>query len=413
MKNYLFYFCIAVLSLFATTSCGNKPGEEEGETTVTEDKANIQLSFDRMNSMMDRAKSSVLFNLITEPAKDTGYWYDYVGENQGDYNYNYDTYEYYYVGQGNGEYVREFYDYGTYWDLSAFMYQTFDLAENINRQFNFEDDFDKEDDFQFPFAKYKGQYVWNKSTKNWTKNTSDIVSILFPESEKIENNNCELAITEYADKRCALFEDLHIFLPTKLKGYFKKDSKELIGFDVTSDFTSNGIPTSVNGKVYAQPFNMAFSFAQEAETRYNASFSIVDEEKAENNLSISGKMYIKNAVLNWEEAFDDNYINQINFTLTQEKLSIEGIVDATDTDWDNADAFNNSWNLKVKWNGKEIGELRAKEVNDGFYLYIYYKDGTSENTSLYYDQLIAHVEKLFLFEEQLYSVGKNRILAKK
>ncbi len=248
---------------------------------------------------------------------------------------------------------------------------------------------------------------YNNTAGTWSKSSSDVCRILFPESDRQANNNCELTLSEYTDKSVNLFGD-NWYFPTRVKAYFKKDNNTLIDIDATADFNANGVPITADATLYAKPFKTTVTFRTESTTRYSASVKIVDEDVAVNNLSVSGKVTLKNGISTWDD-IDDNALNAITFTVTQEKLTIEGAVDPTagTDDWDTELGFNRDWSLIVKYDGEEVGTLRAREVNDEMYLFIYYKDDTSENTSIYYNQLIKHLEELFSFD------GKNSLIAKK
>jgi hypothetical protein len=306
------------------------------------------------------------------------------------------------VGAGNGEYNWTY--AGKYWGASDFVeFVTDNLCEKIDKQFGFGDDIgnDFDSDRRFNFSKYKGLFTWNNSSQQWDKTSNNSFLARFPEKENSANNNCEIAITDYTDKSCDI-EGSVTWLPTKIKAYFKKDGTQLIDIDATADYTGYGIPKSVSAKLYAKPFNMEANLIQTTSSRYSASISIQDETLAENNLSVECTVNLSRGISNYED-FDDVFnndegVNNLSFTIRQEKLALAGTVDIKTLNRYNNPTIteiNDCFNVKVQYNNREIGSLRVREINDSKYIYIYYKDDTSENTEIYYDTLISHLEDLF------------------
>jgi hypothetical protein len=451
------------------TACTNNivyQGEDEySNTTLEEDKANIQASIDRINDMFDNARNSVLFNLSYEEKEDwwyrydryggdytyesggyvnvgsgkgdyemkTYYSYDYAGAGYGSYNYNNSTGEYVYAGAGKGSYNRgsayQYYDYvgyengsyaweegkyvyvgsgkgeytreyeGTYWAESEFInFLGEQLSKKFDKQFDIE--YNTRESNRFNFSLYKGKYTWNYAAQQWNKTAGASFLAQFPEVKTSSTNNCELALTDYTDKSCSI-EGETTYLPTKVKGYFSKDNAKLIDIDFVADYNNYGIPKSASITAYAKPFTMKGSFTQETSSRFSASVSITDENKAVNNLSIEAKVIMSRSISNYDDlddAFDgDNGINSVTFTITQEKLAFVGSIDLKtirqhDFDDMTAAEINDCGSIKVQYNGKNVADLKVREVSGDKLLYIYYKDGTSENTEIYYDQLVAHLE---------------------
>jgi hypothetical protein len=466
------FFAVLIATASFATSCIDKD-DEEIVTTVEEDKANIQASFDRISAMFDNVRNSSLFSLVF--AEEEYYLYSYVGESKGDYSwqmgagyvyvgegkgdydetsffggYNYvregnGSYiyspdgEYIYVGSGNGDYEPLYYthyewvgegkgsytyDSGKYahvgagngaytrnqgkeWGTSDFIDFTGNILEKLDDKFDLgkslEDGIDN--DRRFNFATLNGKYVYNNGTKDWDYSSNNSFLAVFPDKENSSNNNCELALTDYTDKSCDI-EGKTTYLPTKIKAYFKKDNTAMIDIDVTADYTQHGIPTSTNAKVYAKPLNIEAGFKQEAAARYSASISIKDETDEVNNLSIACTLNLSKDIDNSKDLSDifdngDGAVNSLSFTVTQEDLTLTGVADIKMLSTYNNPSIaeiNNCINIKVQYNGEEIGELKIHDIGGEKYAWLYYKDGTSENTEIYYEKLIDHIEKLFAFD---------------
>ncbi|MDR1119748.1 MAG: hypothetical protein LBM08_02390 [Dysgonamonadaceae bacterium] len=465
------FFAVLIATASFATSCTDKD-DEDIVTTVEEDKANIQASFDRISAMFDNVRNSSLFSLVFaeeeyfrynwvgagkgdyswqmgaggvyvgegngdyEPHYNTYYtWvgegngsytrdndnFVYVGAGNGDYNeikqiswyehvgagngsYTYDSGKYAHVGVGNGEYTRT---QGKEWGASDFIDFTGNILEKLDDKFDLgksiEDGIDN--DRRFNFATLKGKYVYNNSTKSWENSSNNSFLAVFPDKENSSNNNCELALTDYTDKSCDI-EGKTTYLPTKIKAHFKKDNTSMIDIDVTANYTQYGIPTSTNAKVYAKPLNIEAGLKQEAAARYSASISIKDETAEVNNLSIACTLSLSKDIDNSKDLSDifDNgngAVNSLSFTITQENLKLTAIADIKTLSTSSNPSIveiNNCVNIKVLYNDKEIGELKMDEIDGEKYARLYYKDGTSENTEIYYEKLIDHIEKLFAFD---------------
>jgi hypothetical protein len=369
-------------------SCIKEGDDEVIPTTVAEDKVNIQASFDRVEALIRNAKNGSLYKFGEEfidyqEKEVTEYWYNYVGQGKGSYAYDYTTGKY--VPSSGGGYERG----GSYSWTSSYISEFVELLGD-----KLEDvvDIDPiERDRRFNLASFAGTYTWNNSGEKWDKTSNTFILAKFP-AKKGGTGNCEVALTEYADQECDI-EGKKTYLPTKAKAYFKKDGVNLVTADIAASYTTYGIPQQVTASVYASPLKIEGSLKQESASKYSAAVSIVDEGAADNNLAITGEVNLSNSISKYDD-FDDLDVNTLSFTLKQSDLEIRGTVDVkrldaiskpTDSD------INSCVNLVVFYRGQTTGTLSIADD----YLYINYKDGTRENTSVYYDSFVDAVEKMF------------------
>lgn len=453
------YPALAVLFFIPIFTSCNPENEQEPTTTVEEDKANIQTSFDRISTISqsfidgdlykfgeefldiheeyhpyynyyyvgtgngdylrdfyeqkaggEYTRGNAYYNYVGPGGDYTQiynyetnqyvytytpgqgnymlyYEYNYVGEGNGNYTYVYERY----VGQGNGDYVRTESGYGYYeTSISDFVEE---LAEKLDGQLQFEQ---SGDDLRFNFAAYKGKYSWNKTSRSFDKTTNNAIIALFPSTKNGTTNDCEMAIAEYVDKVCNIEGD-EVYLPTSANMYFKKNGTKLTGIELMADYSDYGIPKNATAKIYAKPLSVETKLTQETNSKFSASLSVTDETNLENNLSISCTASLNRNITNYED-FSDCEVNNIIFTITQSKLTIEGSIDIKTLNNSynvSAEDINKCSNFKVLYNQNEIGQLRVEEIGDTYHLFIYYKDGTQENTSIYYDKLINDLEDIF------------------
>jgi hypothetical protein len=403
-----FMFVVIVLLSFLLVGCDKDTNEaDETPTTVEEDKANIKASFDRTKKLIENFKKGSFYQFADQfldyqekyVENEYYYWvgYDYVynentGEYEyiqryGDYSYNENTGEYEYT-PGVGEYERN--SYGYYDDVIS------EFVELMGEKLEDVVDFDKiGDDSRFNFSAFAGKYVWNNSNTRWDKTTDNAIIAQFPSSENKGSNDCEAAITSYEDQSYNIEGD-NVFLPTKANIYLKKDGDKLFSADVSASFSDYGIPKQITANIYAKPLAFDVSLAQESPSTFKADVSIADETEAENNLTINCEAILSNGLTQYSD-LDDMELNVLKFSLIQHELSIVGTVDLKTLSDLNKTAknINECTNFEVFYKSKKIGTLTVVDLDDNQYLYIVYKDGTQENTSIYYDRFIKDIETIF------------------
>jgi hypothetical protein len=396
-------FMWGVSTLFALTilvNCNtNKDEESYGPTTVAEDKENIQASFDRVKNLLQHFRDGSLYSFADEFID--WHYYIYVGNGNGDYSYNYysDKFEYT-PGRGDfdrksdlyGYYDRDYYYYYGYYDDAISEFVTL-LGEKLEDVVNFNT---IEKDKRFTFSKFTGEYTWDNNNKRWNRASHNSIIAHFPSSENQSANNCEAGITAYEDKACNI-EGKTTYLPTKVNAYFLKGGIKLASVDITANYTNYGIPKEATAAIYAKPIDINASLTQESASKYKASLSIIDETDNNNNLSITCEAALSNNIDSYTD-LDDCKINNLRFTVTQSAIVINGTVDLktlNDINHPSATDINKCINLEVNYNNQKIGTLKVEEVGNEQYLYIFYKDGTNENTSIYYDSFVKDVEHIF------------------
>jgi hypothetical protein len=203
-------------------------------------------------------------------------------------------------------------------------------------------------------------------------------------------------MTAYTDKACDI-EGETTYLPTKASAYLKKDGKKLASIDVTADYTNYGIPKTATADIYAQPVKIQATLTQESASKFSAQLTITDETQSDNNLSVSAEATLSNAINNYTD-FDDCEFNNLKFTVDQASLSIQGSVDLktlNKIEDPSAIDINLCLDAAVFYNGAKTGTLTVVDLGEDRYLYIVYKDGTKENTNVYYDSFITNVENMF------------------
>jgi hypothetical protein len=353
---------MAIVSLFtvvALCSCSKDENENETPTTVEEDKANIRASFDRTKNLLENFKAGSFYRFADQ----------FIGYHE--------------------EYVEDRY-YSYYEDAIS------EFTEMLGNKLEDVVDFDRiETEGRFNFAAFAGQYVWNSGGNRWDKTPDNAVFIMFPSSENKTSNDCEAAITAYEDKSCDI-EGSDIYLPTKANIYLKKDGEKLFSTDLAASYSGYGIPKQITANVYAKPLKFDISLAQESPSKFKADVNIEDETKSENNLVINCEATLSGGLTQYSD-LDDMELNVLKFNVGQHELSIVGTVDIKTLNGLKSTAanINECTNFEVFYKTQKVGTLTVVDLDDSLYLFIVYKDGTRENTSIYYDGFISDIETIF------------------
>jgi hypothetical protein len=390
--NRLFPFILIILLSLFTVGCSNDGTDNETPTTVEEDKANIQASFDRTKNLLENFKDGSFYKFANQfiDYKEEyveHFYYNWVENGTGDYSYNENTGEYEHT-PGTGNYER--YSYGYYEGVIS------EFTEMLGKKLENVIDFDEIGaEGRFNFTKLAGNYVWNKSNSRWDKTSNNIVLVSFPSSAEKANNDCEAAILAYEDNRYDIEGNI-VYLPTQAVIYFKKDGEKLFSIDLTAELSNYGIPKEIAMNVYTRPLTFILSLAQESSTKFKADLSITDETKLENNLSINCEATLSNELTRYSD-FDDINLNALKINLSQHELSIVGTVDIKTLENSNTttEKINECINFEVFYKNQKAGTLKIVDLDGKRHLYIVYKDGTQENTSIYYDSFIESIKKIF------------------
>jgi len=437
MKKNLFYL-LTVVALLATffSSCEKlvdkkKPGGKPGSTTVAEDKANIQKSFTQLKNLAQNVRSGSLYSFLEKfigigEHDEQDIWYKYVGAGRGDYTWH-DDYEftpgtgcyelvneggyiwYMWVGAGNGDYTHVYGykytpGYGDYKKITEtytyFGLEIPEFTETLVKELSKILPFDQIiDEGRFKMPTFAGKYTWDKNKQKWIKTAANnTIQILFPENAS-SSNNCDLGVTNYVDKPCNII-DRTIYLPTKLNSYFTKNGEKLLGVDVTASYTNNGIPQNASIEVYAKPISISTTLKQESASRYSANLFISDETNNANSLSVKGEVTLSNSINSYSD-FTDCEVNYVKFTITQHNLIIEGTIDLktiNGTYNPTVSDINKCINVSVLYATQKVGTLKVEELGQEKqkYVFIYYKDGTCDNTSIYYEDFVTEIIDLFV-----------------
>jgi len=246
---------------------------------------------------------------------------------------------------------------------------------------------------KFDFPAYRGIYDWNRVTKQFTKTSSSAgIFINFPSDPSKTTNNVNIRFTTYTD---GLYQAnaKNIYLPTAIKATLLKDNVELVNVDATGIFSSGSFPSpiSVVCTVILKPHTYKVTITR----LLNTQFSVKVELGGDCGSVIDSKVTFLNDDYNNLDIEDD--LSKIEATYTKGDFNIK-------LDWDAKTYYaisnpttanlNNSISCNV-FNGIfKIGELKFKDVNGSRKIYIYYKDGTSEDVAVFNDPFTTQLKNI-------------------
>ncbi|MGV3503503.1 MAG: hypothetical protein ACO1O1_07320 [Adhaeribacter sp.] len=272
-----------------------------------------------------------------------------------------------------------------------------DWVETITEELSETADLERiSDDGRFNLATFAGTYTWNKTSETWIKttNSSGQMVLIFPATPGAASNNCEFKITEYADEAHNIDGD-QVYLPKVLKASLKKENSEIFSLNLAVTYNASGslvVPVDFNLGLKLSPVTYNLSLKRLTNTQFETKFAFQKDTDCATTLST----VVSFAHDDYENYFDDEEdINTIQAEITKGDLTIGGT-------WDvkaynkladpTTEQTNSTLNLTVKHQGQKTGDLKLKDVGNDTNLFVFYKDGTSENASIYYDPFISDLD---------------------
>jgi hypothetical protein len=248
------------------------------------------------------------------------------------------------------------------------------------------------EDSKFMFSDYIGTYTWNYSSQSFIKTSSNGIIIKFPSDPSKTTNNTTLQFLTYTD---GLYQAnaQNIYLPTKVIATLTKDNIQLASVDFTGIFSSGNFPRPVQIvlNVSINPHNYKITIGQITNTQFSAKIEL----GGDCNSVIDSKISFTNDDYNNFNL--EEYLDKVMATYTKGNISIEANWDAR-TYYSLGTAttgeLNSTFNSYVFNKTNKIGELKFSDIGKARKLFIYYKDGTSENTSFYYDPFTTQLKSI-------------------
>lgn len=349
MKKLKFKIICLALLLGSILSCTKENStSDDGPTTVAEDKKNIEATFNNTLSCAEQVRDGDLFQAIVQ-----------------------------FLKLQNGEALNE------------------SWAEDLGEKF---DDLVNlgwiDDNSRFSLNHFSGTYTWSNTTQNWVKTANSQVIVNFPSDKTQTTNNCTFKITDYTDASF-LVNDETVYLPTSIKANLTKNNTELFNLNMACTYNTAGFPVPVDAtiNVLLSPNSYKFKIKRLTNTQFEVNAEMFSGSDC--STTIYSKISLAND--DYENLDLESDVNNLQAEFTKGDMNISGTWDIktyNSLSSPTTDQANSTFNAVVYFNQQKTGDLRFKDVGDQTELFVYYKDGTSENTSLYYDSFYSDFKSM-------------------
>ena len=341
--------CFIILGL---ASCGNDDDPEPvKETTVEEDRQNIQNSFDAVVHCVETFKNGPAVNVLFR---------EFLGLSEGEIF--------------NEEWIE---------NVEAGLDAVISL-----------DNIEENDRFDINF--YAGTYSYNIDTDTWSKanDQSGQVVFKFPSGPEATSNNATLTISNYSDE-AATIESETLYLPKKATVNLDVDGVTILHLklnDVT--YASNAdfeIPVKVDFEIYMNPFTLSLVVGQSTTKDFELSLNLTDGNDCNIGVDVTAKLNSDDY-----ENITENNIESVTVVVTANDLKVQtltGIAELLKLEDPTENDINTLIDLDVLFKDIKIADLKWDE--NGQTVIIFYKDGTSEDTSNFYDEFVEDIKSIF------------------
>ena len=319
MKN-LFLPFIILLSFATIFSCANDDDDTMiVETTVEDDKANVQQSFDDLVSCVQEVKDSRSFTeLFTN-----------------------------FLNMSDGEVMNEA------WVNS--------LTEELESVFDFDH---VETNSAFVMAHHAGSHIYNASTSTWSKinDVSDRIVLRFPSQPNQMNNNVEFVLDDFSDKVVEI-DGESMSLPTSMHAYINVDQSKIFELTLSkityADNSGFQIPVEIDASLFMEPVTLDFDVSRLSTTSYEMGFSLTNDGICD--MSIQSQVELEDDDF---ENLDMNSIDRAAVQVNLGKLSFRTMGDLASLlaiEEPTDDQINSMSDVDLFFNDLKIADI---EIND-------------------------------------------------
>lgn len=364
-KSFLFTFCLSSLLIF---SCSSDPDPScaDGilnaneteidcggdcppcETTVAEDQANIQQTFDEVLLCVEMVKDAQGVDVLFRE----------------------------FLMLSDGEVFNE-----DWLD---------DLIEELEDVFDFEH---IGDNSRVDVPYHSGTYSYNHSNGSWDKTAGNSITFLFPSDPTKTTNNTELSLVKYLDRQ-VMIDGESMFLPEEFNLLITVDNDRIAEFDfkgiVYDDNADFEIPVSWDASIYFNPITISTTLVRNSTTEFDLDIRIEDGDKCNMTLEVDAELLDDDF-----ENFSNDSFKKMDAKLTVGEMSIQslaGLGELLSLDDPTDNQINSLLDLNVLFNNVKIADLEYDSELETMVLY--YKDSSSEDAKSYWDPFIETLEDL-------------------
>ncbi len=364
--RFLSFFVLALVC-FTMVSCSEDPApgtdptvdpmeeememeEESTETTVEEDKANIQTTFDNMLVCVDDMTSARAIDVLLR---------DFFNVSDGE-AYNEDWAE--------------------------------ELSGNFEGVFDFEH---IEENGRFNILHHGGRYYYNHNTQSWVKGlaASEIVTVQFPTSPELTENNASFVIDQYFDQSIVI-DGEEIFAPSKMHALLDVDGQRLFELNLDKvtyeENSSFEIPVEIDATLFLDPMEISLDVVRNSSTEFTGMLGFNDGSQCRMSLEADITLADDDFENLTEESIERLHAKVRIGDLTLQSLA--GLAELLTMDDPNESTINSLLDLDVLFEDLKIADMEYDETEENFVLY--YKDTSSESAANYVDDFLEKMEAM-------------------
>ena len=346
--------CMSIVSCSKDPAPGTDPEVDPGmdpvETTVEEDKENIQTTLDNMLVCVDDMTSARAIDVLLR--------------------------DFFEVSDGEA--------YNEEW--------TNDLTANFEGVFDFEH---IEENERFNILHHGGRYYYDHTTQSWAKGQAqlDFVTVQFPTSPDLTENNANFVIDLYVDQAIIL-DGEEVYAPSRIHARLDVDNARLFELNVANvtydENSSFEIPVEIDANLFLDPMEMSLDVVRNSSTEFNAVIGFNDGNSC--NMSFEADIALMDDDF---ENLTEESIEKLHAKVRIGDLSIQslaGLADLISQDDPDESTINSLLDLDVLFKDLKIADLEYDEAEENFVLF--YKDASSESAASYIDDFLEKMEAM-------------------
>jgi hypothetical protein len=334
-------------------TCNQTP-EEESTTTVGEDKKNIESFFDHSIALVKTFESGQLVQTLL----------DFIDLENGDAK--------------NEDWIE-------------------DMLESLDKLTGFEDYVETYERFSLDY--FKGKYDYNRNTRQWTKSSDSKIIINFPATPASASNNCSIILSEYRDVQVTIDNREKIYVPSKVSISVTRDGEEIASCNASVTWETTGFVTVKDASIslFTAPYRHTSTIRQVKNTEYDVDAMLFEGVDGNSPFIIKVKCKLARSID--EDFFADDEVpaNTVYLTVTKGDLSFDGSLDVNTlnkNDNPTTDQINSVVTVNILHKNVKIGDLKLRTINRDDYIFVNYKDGTADNSEIYYEPFLDDLDNI-------------------
>lgn len=250
-------------------------------------------------------------------------------------------------------------------------------------------------EWQLNFSQAYGIYTWNHTTQVWDKTShSNAIILNFPSDPGQISNDCQFELTQYSDQLYFVNND-SVHLPTAVTCSMKKNGNSILELNYLANYIAPGFPVPQYAELnlFVAPYYYNLHVERLTPTQFRVDGTVQTGTGCE--IVYDTQLSFANTDFDQFEISED--LNNVVFTIRRSDLKVSGSWDAhAYYSFTNPSStqLNSTIYIEVLWSGNKIGDLRFNNVGNGNELFIFYKDGSSENSSIYHSPLYSDITSM-------------------